>query len=199
MTPNPFVFIDVDTQRDFLEPTGALYIRGSEAIVPNLRRLTGFARTQGIRVLATSCAHTPGDPELEQFPPHCMVGTWGQYRVEATERQDTRVLHADELWDGPLPLHLTLEKRALDLFSHPDADRLVGLYNSKRPDFAVYGVATDYCVECAVLGLLRRGCRVTVVVDAIRGIDQSREGRVLTEFVTQGATLALTDRIVGAD
>jgi nicotinamidase-related amidase len=62
MLDGPLIFVDVDTQRDFLEPDGALFISGSEVIRPNLARLTRFAREQGIPILATACAHHEGDP-----------------------------------------------------------------------------------------------------------------------------------------
>ena len=44
MPDAPSVFVDIDTQRDFLEPTGALYVPGSTEIVPRLAKLTRFAR-----------------------------------------------------------------------------------------------------------------------------------------------------------
>ena len=34
----PQVFVDIDTQRDFLDPAGALYVPGAVEIVPNLWR-----------------------------------------------------------------------------------------------------------------------------------------------------------------
>ena len=34
----PLVFFDVDTQVDFMRPTGRLYVPGAEQIVPNLHR-----------------------------------------------------------------------------------------------------------------------------------------------------------------
>jgi hypothetical protein len=40
--------------------------------------------------------------------------------------------------------------------------------------------------------MLDRGCRVAIVVDAIRPIDLSREAEILTEFVRGGAVLVLT-------
>lgn len=195
MADGPFVFVDVDTQRDFLEPAGALFVAGSGAILPNLTRLTACARSRGVPVLATACAHTPDEPDPEPFPPHCLVGRPGQERVAATSWPGSRVVGPDESLAGDLPLHLTLEKRRYDLFSHPDAGRIVALYGRDRPRFVVYGVATDYCVRAAVLGLRDRGHRVAVVVDAICAVDAAGEPDVLTEFVRRGAVLTLTEVI----
>ena len=59
----------------------------------------------------------------------------------------------------------------------------------------IYGVATDYCVERAVSGLLDRRCRVSVVVDAIRAFDSAREADILTKFAQRGALLTLTEAV----
>jgi nicotinamidase/pyrazinamidase len=193
MLQGPLVFVDIDTQRDFLEPTGALYIRDSAGILPNLERLTRFARTHQIPILASSCAHLSEDPELEIFPPHCMVGTTGQERVAETACPDSVVLDVDRRLSGELPRHLTLWKRELDVFSRPDADEIIASYNQTSPTFVVYGVATDYCVAKAVEGLLKRQCRVAVVADAIRAIDSAAEASILTEFVQNGTVLTLTE------
>ena len=56
MLDGPQVFVDIDTQRDFLEPNGALFVPGSDLIVPNLARLTKYALEHRIPVLATACA-----------------------------------------------------------------------------------------------------------------------------------------------
>ncbi len=188
------IFVDVDTQRDFIDPDGALYVPDSVAIRPNLARLTAYARNRAVPVLATACAHLPGDPELETFPPHCMVGTRGQTRIDETSRPDSRILGPDALFAEPrLPAHLTVEKREYDVFSHPSMNWIVETATlHSNAIFVVYGVATDYCVGCAARGLLERGHRVLLVVDAIRGIDQERETEVLTDLVSRGATLALT-------
>jgi nicotinamidase/pyrazinamidase len=193
MLDGPLVFVDIDTQRDFLDPSGALFVPGSGRIVSSLARLTAFARSRGIPVLATACAHSADDAELRQFPPHCMVGTAGQRRIAATDWPGGEVLTADSLHFGDLPHHLTIQKRSFDLFSHPDADRLIGLYRRPHPTFVVYGVATDYCVKAAVHGLLDRGSSVAVVVDAIRAIDPSAEPEILAGFVRRGAVLTVTD------
>lgn len=198
MIDGPLIFVDVDTQRDFLEPDGALAIAGAEAILPNLARLTAFARARGIPILATACAHTLDEEDPEPFPPHCLVGTRGQERVEATACPEGQVLRPDDRLEGDaLPAHLTLQKRRYDVFTHPQADRVIGLYARGNPTFVVYGVATDYCVRAAVLGLLERGCKVAVVVDAIRPVDPEAEPEILNEFARRGAVLTLTDAVVG--
>ena len=43
----------------------------------------------------------------------------------------------------------------------------------------VYGVATDYCVKDAVVGLLKRGIKVSIVEDAVKGIDGVQSNKVL--------------------
>jgi len=199
MPNDPLVFVDVDTQRDFIEPDGALAIAGAGAIVANLARLTAHARDRGIPVLATACWHDADDPEMALFDPHCLAGTPGARRAEATARQDTRVLGHDDRHDGAVVPHLTIHKRSFDVFDRPDVAAIVDRYNRGRPTFVVYGVATDYCVRCAVLGLLDRGCKVAVVVDAIRAVDPVAEADVLTDFARRGAVLTLTDHACDPD
>jgi nicotinamidase/pyrazinamidase len=197
MLDGPLVFVDIDTQCDFLNPDGALSVPGSSEILPQLARLTEFARRQGIPVLATACAHTLDEPDPEPFPPHCLVGTAGEERVDATAWPGGLVVGPQGRFEGGLPPHLTLQKQRYDLFSHPDADRIVACYGRTQPTFVVYGVATDYCVRAAVLGLRSRGHRVVVVVDAVRPVDPSRGAEVLEEFKAQGVMMATTDQVCG--
>jgi nicotinamidase/pyrazinamidase len=193
MLDGPLVFVDVDTQRDFLEPDGALFIAGSGAIRPNLARLTRFALDRGIPILATACAHAEGDPEFAVFPPHCLVGSSGQGRVGETAVLGGPVFESGAPLPEPIPPHLTIPKQQYDVFSNPNAARLVAHYAQDDPTFVVYGVATDYCVKCAVEGLLARGRKVALVADAIRSVDPSVEADLLTRFARVGALLTVTD------
>src|SRR5206468_12199857 len=98
----------------------------------NLERLTRFAQSQGIPILATACSHRPDDPELTRFPPHCMAGTAGQQRVSATAPPDSIVLDPDDRLPDEIPMHLTLQKREFDVFNRPDADELIARYNGRQ-------------------------------------------------------------------
>lgn len=62
-------FLDVDTQVDFVEPSGKLYAQGAEAIKENLAALVALARARSIPLVASVDAHGPDDAEFAQFPP----------------------------------------------------------------------------------------------------------------------------------
>jgi nicotinamidase/pyrazinamidase len=199
MLDGPLVFVDIDTQRDFLDPYGALSMDGSATIRPNLGRLTRHARTARIPILATSCAHTRDDDELKVFPPHCMAGTPGQARIAETAwtPEEDVVVGVDGPFDPPeeLPAHLTLEKREISVFSNPKAAGIIDRFNRERPTFVVYGVATDYCVGAAITGLLDRGCKVAVVADAVLAIERTSGETLLKKLVDRGAVLTRTDDV----
>jgi nicotinamidase/pyrazinamidase len=195
MPSGRLVFVDIDTQRDFLDPAGVLYVPGSRDIRPNLERLTRFARSRGIPILATACAHTPDDPEFTRFPPHCLVGSDGRERIRETACEQSVVLDVDDRLSGEIPPHLTLQKREIDVFSRPDADALIKRYDLAGTTFVVYGVATDYCVRSAVEGLLARGCRVAVVTDAVRAIDPGVERGYFSDWARRGVLLTITDAV----
>src|SRR5262245_33733466 len=118
MLTGPVIFVDIDTQRDFLEPSGSLYIPRSEQILANLRRLTSFAREPGIPIIATACSHTLDEPDPEPFPPHCLVGTPGQTRTQATAWPSSEVVDPDGTGPNEVIPHLTIEKRQYDFFAH---------------------------------------------------------------------------------
>ncbi len=69
---------------DFLGPTGKLYVPGARKIVPNLRDLTLWASRHEVLIVASMCAHREGDPEFQQYPPHCLAGTPGQEKIPET-------------------------------------------------------------------------------------------------------------------
>src|ERR1700722_7228506 len=78
------VFFDVDTQLDFLYPSGALYVPGAEAIAGRVAALNRLAASRGIPVISSMDAHTEDGPEFPDWPPHCVAGTWGQRKPLST-------------------------------------------------------------------------------------------------------------------
>lgn len=192
------IFWDVDTQVDFLSPNGKLYVPGSEAIVPTLRRLTQWAAEHGTLVVASADAHRADDAEFQQWPPHCVVGTTGQQKIPETSLPRHLLLPnrpAEIPRDLSVWQQVILEKQHLDVFTNPNTELLVEQLG--RPDVVLYGVVTELCVSAAARNLLRQGCRVTLVEDAIAAIDTAKAQECLNEFAGFGGQLAKASDVIG--
>lgn len=192
-------FFDVDTQRDFMEPGGALYVKGAERLNDNLAALTLHARMRGIPLLASADAHPANDPEFAQFPPHCVAGTPGQKKISQTTIPGVAVLPprpagAEELGAAARAQEALFEKTTFDAFSNPNLDPF--LKKIGADDWVVYGVATDYCVRAAALGLKQRGHRVRLVVDAIAAVTEETGRKALEEMKAAGITFTTTKEVL---
>jgi nicotinamidase/pyrazinamidase len=182
-------FLDIDSQLDFLYPSGALYVPGAERILPAIARLNRYAAQHGIPVVSTTDAHTEDDPEFKTWPHHCVAGTHGQRKAEATllERRVVVPNRACELEiDGAQ--QVIVEKQTVDVFAAPNLHRVVERLNADS--YVVYGVVTEICVLYAVRGLLQTGKRVTVVTDAVETLRAEDSARALQEVGAGGARLA---------
>jgi nicotinamidase/pyrazinamidase len=193
-------FFDVDTQRDFMVPSGKLYVPGARQLGPRIRRLIAAARRHGIRVFSSVDAHPEGDPEFQVFPPHCVVGTVGQAKMRGTLLPDPAVVPAEPalgveevraVLEHP---QVIFEKQSYDVFDNPHVRRVLAASGAKR--FVVFGVATDYCVRAVVLGLCRCGYDVTVATDAITGIAPDTTERSLDEMRAAGARFETAEQVL---
>lgn len=189
------LFVDIDTQHDFIDADGRLSVPGAEGLVESLSRLTDFAEREHIPILSSADAHGPDDPEFSQFPPHCLAGSPGQRKLPGTLLESPFVVSAD---GGDLPTEqprqTVIEKVTFSMFSNPAVDDYLSRFAPTRA--VVYGVATDYCVRQAVEGLVARGIPVTVVVDAIAGVTTEGSRLALDAFEHAGVVLATTEEVV---
>ncbi|HUE01986.1 MAG TPA: isochorismatase family cysteine hydrolase [Bryobacteraceae bacterium] len=181
------VFVDVDTQIDFMFPAGALYVPGAERVLPAIARLNHFAAAQGIPLVSTTDAHAEDDPEFRQWPPHCVAGTAGQIKAPETLLPERSKLGLEPGASIALAAQIVVEKQALDVFTNPNFPALLDRLQAGR--YVVYGVATDYCVRCAMAGLLATGKPVILVTDAIAAVSPADGARAIDEFVSRGGTL----------
>ncbi|HUI57695.1 MAG TPA: isochorismatase family cysteine hydrolase [Bryobacteraceae bacterium] len=182
-------FFDIDSQLDFLYPAGALYVPGAEQIVPNIAWLNRYAAGHGIPVISTADAHAENDPEFAQWPPHCVAGTTGQHKAEATllERR-VLILNRDCGFSIEGAQQIIVEKQTVDVFEARHISRILEMLTADR--FVVYGVATEICVRAAVRGLLETGRPVTVVTDAVRALGDEASRLALQEICAMGGTVA---------
>jgi nicotinamidase/pyrazinamidase len=180
------VFIDVDSQLDFLYPAGALYVPRAELIVPAIAHLNRYAAQRGIPVISTADAHSEDDPEFRVWPRHCVAGTLGQRKVEST-LLDRRVTIPNRDCDLAIEgaQQIIVEKQTVDVFAAPNLGRLV--YRLPADGYVVYGVVIEICIRHAVRGLLKLGKPVIVVTDAIETLNAEDSARAIAEIRSLGA------------
>jgi len=198
------VFWEVDCQKDFMNPDGKLYIPGAEKIKPNLKRLTVYGVNNEI-ILASRDCHFDTDNELNTFPPHCMNGTDGYNNIKETATDSPLIIRDKVSTFGRYDnypydeLHILLntghkkiifEKQHTDVFTNPNVVKVLRILGVLEA--VVYGVATEYCVKDAVMGLLSRGINVRVVEDAITGLDIIAEYNAIVEMKKKGAEFVKT-------
>jgi nicotinamidase/pyrazinamidase len=190
------VFLDVDTQVDFMLPRGRLYVPHAEEIIPNLAQLMSWARDQRIPVISSADTHTSDDPEFAQWPPHCVAGTPGQRRIPETLFPDAVVVEnrpgafqPPQEWVG----QFIVEKRVYDFTTNVNTDAI--LASLGQPRFVVFGVAAEYCVLSGVLALRKRRLPVALVLDAIKPISEEGGRKAIEEMVAAGAQLVTTAEI----
>jgi nicotinamidase/pyrazinamidase len=190
------VYFDIDTQFDFLLPSGALYVPRAERIIPAVSHLNRFAAGRGIPVVSTTDAHTENDPEFAAWPPHCIAGTLGQRKPEATllDRR-VRVPNRASAFSIAGANQIVLEKQSVDVFQTETISPLLAHLEADR--YVVYGVVTEVCVLHAARGLLATGKPVTIVEDAIECLTAAASQEALEGLRSLGATLETLGSVIG--
>jgi len=188
------VFIDVDTQLDFLFPAGALYVRGAEKVVPAIAKLNRFAASAGYPVISTTDAHAEDDPEFRSWPPHCVANTWGQRKAQATLLERRAIVPNRECrLEIEGAQQIIVEKQTIDAFQAPNLLRVLERLNAGS--CVLYGVVTEICVLHAARGLLRTGRPVTLVADAVAELDAANAQKALEEIRAAGGKLATVSEV----
>lgn len=183
------IFWNTDTQKDFMDEDGSLYVQGAESIKPILAKLTKYAKENNIKVINTADWHYDDSEELSDtpdfintFPPHCMSNTPGVWYVNETKpvddinivfRWDAEYTH-EFLNDSVVRMReLIITKDKFDVFAgNPHTDKITNaLKKEGYTDVVVYGVTSDICVSYAVKGLLDRGFNVHLIEDGIKALN----------------------------
>jgi nicotinamidase/pyrazinamidase len=214
------IYIDVDTQYDFCDPKGALYVRGAEVAARTCASLVRHAALRGETILGSVDSHTHDawefatndnrgpNGEKPNFPPHCVKGTAGWLKMPETlpERFAFVAVDASEPHVPARCQAVYFEKEVYSLFANPNAAKwLERVARGERVDFVVFGVATDYCVRAAALGLLEWARQqggavaestVTVVRDAIAGVAPESTTSALDEMTRAGVRFATASDVM---
>jgi nicotinamidase/pyrazinamidase len=178
----------IDFQKDFT-PGGALAVEEGDQIAAPIKEL---ARNVDV-VVATRDRHPPNHASFETeggpWPVHCVQGTPGaefhpsMKEIDLDAVVDVGREREDEGYSG-------FEKSDLaEILRGRDVDRVY-----------VTGLATDYCVRASAIDACREGFDVTVVTDAIRGVNvqPGDSDRALVDMEAAGSKLATSDEVLRA-
>jgi nicotinamidase/pyrazinamidase len=190
MTSDPIkALLVVDVQKDFC-PGGALAVPDGNRVVPALNRHIADAVAQGWPVYASRDWHPPVTEHFQayggEWPAHCVRESEGaQFHPDLQLPASTIIISKGQAPDKPG--YSALEG------STPDGTLLADDLRSRGVEHLyVGGLATDYCVKASVIDARRAGLEVTVLGDAIAGVDvkPGDSARALEEMERAGATIA---------
>ncbi len=181
--------IIVDVQNDFC-PGGALAVAEGDKVVAVLNRhIEEFAKA-GLVIFATRDWHPKRTRHFNtdggQWPPHCVQGTEGaKFHAKLALPNSAIIVSKGVSPDA-------------DSYSGFEArdDEGVGLAERLRQlgveRIFVGGLATDYCVKHTVLDGLKEGFKVTLLEEAIRGVNlrPNDSQQAIDEMIRAGAELA---------
>jgi nicotinamidase/pyrazinamidase len=202
------LFWDVDTQFDFMEPAGALYVPGAHDIIGKVSEVRRFALENGFSILSDVDWHRLDDPEISQqsdmkttFPPHCLADTRGAERVGYLGEVPIDYVEIDRLDLARLrklvakdQFHLVIRKHSLNVFDKPDTHKLVDLIH---PEYVVaFGVALDCCVYYVLSELAKHeGVELSLLTDATKGLQTRPDDEVYEELRQRGVEITTFGQI----
>ncbi len=184
----------VDVQNDFC-PGGALQVPDGDRVVEPINRAVQRFVAAGLPVLASRDWHLPVSRHFRNmggsWPVHCLQGTEGAAFHPALRLPgDTLVISkgTDPEMDG----YSAFEGVA------DDGRSLKSLLESLGVQYLfIAGLATDYCVLFTALEAQRSGLTVTVLTDAVAGVDvlPGDSVRALEEMASAGVRLIVVDEL----
>lgn len=189
------VIIDVDTQTDLFVAHGSACIRNHRRLLANIRRIAAWARIKRLRMISTAICLKAGNGHN-----YCIDGTKGQRKIPYTLRNRRISFDADGSTDFARDIfmhydQIILNKRCENPFEEPRAERI---FTELRADeFIVIGALAEGAVLATVLGLLSRGKRVTVIIDAVGTHNRRQANIALRKMQAKGAKLIETRKLAG--
>ena len=189
------VVVDVDTQTDLFIAGGAACVRNHRRVLANIRRIVAWTRVRGMRMVSTAISFKGRNGDY-----YCIEGTKGQQKIPYTLRNRRITFAADGNTDLERDIFLhydqvVLHKRCDDPFKEPRAERI--LTEMRADEFILIGGLAEGAVLATALGLLCRGKKVTVVIDAVGIHNRGQADIALRKMQAKGAKLVETKKLAG--
>jgi nicotinamidase/pyrazinamidase len=158
----------IDVQNDFCTG-GALAVPGSERVVERLNAYIAGAAARGMPIYASRDWHPATTSHFQPFggvwPVHCVQDTAGA-RFHPDLRLPAAAIVISKGDDPSRHGYSALEGHTAD-----GTPFLTDLRRRGINHLYVGGLATDYCVKHSAIDAAGAGLRVTVLEDAIAGVD----------------------------
>ena len=186
----------IDVQVDFC-PGGALPVPKGDQVIHPLNRYLELFEQRSAPIFASRDWHPRESKHFLEngglWPPHCVKGTRGaEFHPSLMLPEETIILSKGmAAWDNGYSAMqgVTENGNQFDmLLRRMELDRLY-----------VGGLATDFCVKETVIEALKGGFGVTLLADAVRGVElrQGDSERAVAEMVEAGADMATLTSIGG--
>lgn len=191
---NRSALVIVDLQNDFC-PGGSLPVPEGDRTVPVVNRYMDLFRAAGVPAFFTRDWHPAKTVHFKGFggtwPPHCVQWTDGaRFHPELRIPDDAVIITKGE----------SPKEDSYSGFDGHDAEgqTLEAALNEKGiTHIYLGGLATDYCVRVTALDGIKKGFKVTVLLDAVKGVElkPGDSDRALEEMMAKGADTTTIDEI----
>jgi nicotinamidase/pyrazinamidase len=187
----------VDVQNDFC-PGGALPIPDGDRVVEPINRAAQLFAAARLPIFASRDWHPQKSRHFRDFggvwPVHCVQGTVGAAFHPALRLPEGTIV---------ISKGINPELDGYSAFEGVTGDgRMLAelLHEQQVRELYICGLATDYCVLCTTREALRNGFKVTVLTDAVAGVDLNpgASADAVEEMERDGAKFATVDGLAVA-
>ncbi|MBN3039957.1 MAG: nicotinamidase [Candidatus Omnitrophica bacterium] len=181
---NTKALIMVDVQNDFC-PGGKLAVPEGDKVVPGLNGYARLFSEKNLPIFASRDWHPVLTGHFKKYggdwPEHCVQGTEGaQFHPDLFLPSGTIIISK-----GMDP-----KKDSYSVFSGYDSSGTSFLEILKKisiDELFIGGLATDYCIKHSTLDALKKGIKVKLLIDAIKGVEELDSEAAIREMLAAGA------------
>lgn len=189
-TPSTALIV-VDMQHDFADPTGSLYVRGGEQVLPGINAEIEAATAAGATVVYTQDWHPESTPHFAKdgglWPVHCVIDSAGAALLPDLIVAGPVVRKGSGREDGYSGFTIldldTGKTRGTELSTILDENGIMSV--------VVVGLAGDWCVKATAIDGVKLGYDVSVPVQLTRYVELNPgdEIRAVEEMKRAGVAL----------
>jgi len=184
--PTSKALLVVDIQNDFC-PGGSLGVKDGDKIIPLINQYVELFLANDLPIFVSRDWHPAEARHFQPFggpwPIHCVQHSKGGEFHPAFRVPDQAII-VSKGTDPQLDGYSVFE--AIDADSKPFPEILKNLGIT---ELHIAGIATDYCVKFTAIDALKNGYNLTVLVDAIKGVNEEASEQTLKEISAQQARL----------